>query len=115
MPATTPGSRRTAEWRTRHPDRNIAMRRRIKARNRAIANEAKNKPCVDCGRQFPPVAMDLDHVQGEKVNSVAFAIKEMWSEARLRAEIQKCVVRCAVCHRIKTAQEMGWPREVWSK
>jgi hypothetical protein len=81
---------------------------RHKARNRAIVNEAKNRPCVDCGRQFPPVAMDLDHVRGEKRGTLAHAIKELWSEARLRAEIEKCEVRCAVCHRLKTARQLGW-------
>lgn len=68
----------------------------------AIVDEAKNRPCVDCGQKFHPVAMDLDHVRGKKVLNLADARRRGFSEARLRAEISKCEVRCAVCHRLRT-------------
>ncbi|MEX0659320.1 MAG: hypothetical protein WD080_09315 [Egibacteraceae bacterium] len=93
------------EWyqrnRARHI-RNVAARnRRHRARNRAIVEEAKNLPCADCGRRFPPFVMDFDHVRGEKLWNIA----EMWGRATepvLRAEIAKCEVVCANCHRLRT-------------
>jgi len=63
-------------------------------------NSLKNQPCKDCGRTFPHVAMDFDHVQGEKVAGIA----QMWSWGRERvvAEIAKCDLVCANCHRVRT-------------
>ncbi len=60
----------------------------------------KSKPCMDCGRTRPLVAMDFDHVRGEKVNQIT----NMWSWGRDRvlAEIAKCDLVCCICHRIRT-------------
>lgn len=71
-------------------------------RNLAIIREAKQRPCVDCGGQFPSPAMHLDHVRGQK--HLPVARMKSYSEARIRAEIAKCEVRCANCHAIRT-----WP------
>ncbi|HVF27809.1 MAG TPA: hypothetical protein VM943_06200 [Pyrinomonadaceae bacterium] len=59
-------------------------------------------PCVDCG-ESDPVVLEFDHVRGEK----SFNVSEMgWMvltwDAMLK-EIAKCDVRCANCHRRKTA------------
>lgn len=68
---------------------------------RQIIREHKNVPCGDCGRSFPPVAMDFDHRNpAEKVMKVS-ALVYKGSEKLLRAEIAKCDVLCAVCHRIR--------------
>lgn len=67
-----------------------------------IINLAKSKPCVDCGRQFPPVAMDLDHIRGVKVDDVSRLRQTHVHPDVIEAEIAKCDVRCAVCHRLKT-------------
>jgi hypothetical protein len=68
----------------------------------AVINEAKDKPCVDCGNRFPAVAMDLDHVRGTKVMEISKFRGQKTSIQRLREEIAKCEVRCAVCHRLRT-------------
>jgi hypothetical protein len=67
-----------------------------------IIDHAKDKPCVDCGRRFPSCAMDLDHVRGKKIMAVALMRVHCWSLDKVLAEISKCEVRCAVCHRIRT-------------
>lgn len=43
--------------------------------------------------------MDFDHV-GDKAFNIATAIDKRWSE--IQAEIKKCDVVCANCHRIRT-------------
>jgi len=60
----------------------------------------KAKPCMDCGRIRPPVAMDFDHVRGEKMHGVS----SMWSWGRDKVldEIAKCDLVCCICHRIRT-------------
>ena len=71
------------------------------ASNKALVNTYKEKPCMDCGQRFPPFVMDFDHVRGEKIKSVA----EMCNNrpvAAILAEIEKCDLVCANCHRIRT-------------
>lgn len=60
----------------------------------------KRSPCMDCGNTFLPAAMDFDHVRGEKVKEVG----QMWSwiHEKVLAEIAKCDLVCACCHRIRT-------------
>jgi hypothetical protein len=49
--------------------------------------------------------MDFDHVRGEKKFKVAEAVQFAYglNFDQLRAEIAKCEVVCANCHRIRTA------------
>lgn len=44
--------------------------------------------------------MDLDHVRGKKFLCIASMMQ--YTEKRLREEMAKCEVRCAVCHRLRT-------------
>lgn len=60
----------------------------------------KTGPCVDCGGNFPPCVMDFDHVRGEKVANVSQMIR--WSRERVLAEVAKCDLVCANCHRVRT-------------
>jgi hypothetical protein len=50
--------------------------------------------CADCGTH-ETVVLDWDHVRGEK----SFNVTPDHPEAYLLAEIAKCEVRCANCHR----------------
>ena len=61
----------------------------------------KNKPCLDCGSQYPPCAMDFDHVRGKKRFNLSEEAANH-SLAVLLEETLKCEIICAVCHRIRT-------------
>lgn len=78
--------------------KNKAIRRK---RMRALLEEIKSKPCVDCGQTFPSFVMDLDHVRGKKIDNVADLIRNA-RETAFYAEVKKCEVVCANCHRIRT-------------
>jgi len=66
-----------------------------------MQQEKLKRGCKDCGYKHP-AARDFDHVKGTK----CFAISKVKrSLTALKAEIAKCVVRCANCHRIKTFNE----------
>jgi len=76
---------------------------RIK-RHREIVRSIKQQPCVDCGKTFPPEAMDFDHI-GEKRVEVS-RLLYVSGTAALLAEIEKCEVVCANCHRIRTRRRL---------
>jgi hypothetical protein len=57
--------------------------------------------CIDCGYNDNAEVLDFDHVEaGSKIAGIAAMIDHSWEN--IMAEIEKCVVRCANCHRIVT-------------
>lgn len=92
-----------------HPDRKkyIAQNRKA-ARQKAVAfirQYLLSHPCVDCGETDITV-LEFDHVRGKK--RAAIATLKQSSQAAVEKEIKKCVVRCANCHRKKTAKQFSW-------
>ncbi|KKL20663.1 hypothetical protein LCGC14_2453200 [marine sediment metagenome] len=67
---------------------------------RILAEIKLKSGCVDCGYDGHTAALDFDHVRGEKIKDVSRMVTG--SREKLMAEIAKCEVRCANCHRIKT-------------
>jgi hypothetical protein len=63
--------------------------------------------CVDCG-ESDPIVLEFDHVRGTKVANVSKLVKQAAPLARVLAEIEKCDVRCANCHRRRTVKTLGW-------
>lgn len=64
--------------------------------------------CVDCGNTNP-VVLEFDHLS-DKIKNVSTMISHGNSIDLLQSEIAKCEVRCANCHKIKTARQFGWWR-----
>ena len=62
----------------------------------------KNTGCIDCG-ETDPVVLDFDHTTGNKTSGICRMINNHAPWERIEQEIAKCVVRCANCHRRKTA------------
>lgn len=59
--------------------------------------------CMDCGYREHVEALDFDHLPGhEKEHRIATMAAGM-SRAKIDAEIAKCDVVCANCHRVRTA------------
>jgi hypothetical protein len=69
---------------------------------RAWLDGLKAGPCLDCGGTFPPCAMDWDHVRGEKKFNLGSRRGFLGSREILLAEIEKCDLVCANCHRVRT-------------
>lgn len=62
-------------------------------------------PCVDCGETDPRV-LDFDHISNKKHN-VSTLLRKEYSWDSILEEANKCEVRCANCHRKKTAIEQN--------
>lgn len=94
------------EYRKRHYRANKEeYLRRVRERNqrlRRLVQDAKAKPCADCGVQYAPWQMDFDHVRGVKVKGLANLLGWKVSIRKVLAEIAKCEVVCANCHRDRT-------------
>lgn len=63
-------------------------------------------PCVDCGERDVDV-LDFDHLR-DKRNNVTTMVWAGLLWRTIEAEIAKCEVRCANCHRRTTAKQRGY-------
>ena len=73
-------------------------------RNRLFVCEYLSKhPCIDCGED-DIIVLEFDH-QRDK----SFAVSTMSNRSiqKILEEIEKCEVRCANCHRRKTAKQLS--------
>lgn len=68
--------------------------------------ELKSKPCMDCGFQFKPWQMDFDHRDHlMKSMEISKMIVRCMPKERIVAEVAKCDLVCANCHRDRTYQQ----------
>lgn len=97
MPTTPAQQKHYQENRERY----IAQAAQRRAMLAKMVREAKDKPCADCQEKFPYYVMDFDHVRGKKIAAISRLINK-GSLSALLAEMEKCDVVCANCHRIRT-------------
>lgn len=63
----------------------------------------EGRPCADCGRLYPPYVMEWDHLPGTtKTLALANTRRAVYGKKRILAEIAKCELVCANCHRERT-------------
>ena len=88
--------------------REVARMAGYRLENRALLlGYLLKHPCVDCG-ETDPVVLDFDHRDHtlKRTEVARLASAKPWPQ--VFAEIQKCDVRCANCHRRRTARQFGW-------
>lgn len=85
--------------------RKVRTEKWLKPRRDLVDNHKLAHGCADCGLMSPhPFVYDLDHLPGfEKVMKVSDLITKARSLEEIAAEMAKCEVICANCHRIRTA------------
>jgi hypothetical protein len=102
-------------WNERHPGGQAAASRKHRKTHPATPWPAKREmglwvveykethPCMDCNHFFPACAMDFDHRPGEeKLYNVGTLVAHGYSKELIMAEIAKCDLVCACCHRVRT-------------
>lgn len=86
--------------------KNRATQRRhnlkVAERRKSIIRDSKTAPCADCGVSYPSYVMDFDHVRGVKEFEIGKSRTPIKSPDKIRAEIAKCDIVCANCHRERT-------------
>jgi hypothetical protein len=65
-------------------------------------------PCVDCS-ESDIVVLEFDHLNNKSYN-ISDIIRMGMSLDSLYEELAKCVVRCANCHKRKTAKDQKWSK-----
>lgn len=105
MPYKDPARQRAAErkWYAQNRQRAFDKKNRKRADLRELVRRAKERPCADCAVRYPFYVMDFDHVGGEKKMLVSKLVN-FGSTSRLFAEMAKCDIVCANCHRERTWQ-----------
>ncbi len=68
-----------------------------------------NHPCIDCGEN-DPVVLEFDHTKDKRMD--VSSLVTYGSLKNIIKEIEKCEIRCANCHRRKTAIQYGWHKNM---
>jgi hypothetical protein len=88
----------------------VAPAKRIVAERTAyLVSFLRKHPCVDCGED-DPVVLEFDHLR-DKEFSIGKGMRDRpWK--RVLAEMDKCEVVCANCHRRQTNRRGGFIRTI---
>ncbi len=76
--------------------------------NSFVCQFLSKNPCIDCAETDIAV-LEFDH-KGKvpKLKAVSHLLRDRSSLEKIKEEIAKCEVRCANCHRRKTAKDFKW-------
>lgn len=86
--------------RKKNTDRGLARKRKL----REWFDSLKSRKRCSCGEDRL-AALDFHHRDDEsKIIEISNALKRGWSQERILAEIAKCDVLCANCHRVLHAK-----------
>ena len=96
----------------RYVDQARAQKRRLALeRTKFLIDFFKTHVCVDCG-EGDPVVLEFDHLRDKSFDIAQALPYRSWQS--ILAEIAKCEVVCANCHRRRTARRRGSLRAVLS-
>jgi hypothetical protein len=88
----------------------IINQKNLKENRQKIFDYYKTHPCVDCGNDNP-VVLEFDHRDSsEKIDIVSRMVNS--GRSWIKNEIDKCDVRCANCHRIRTSIQFNWYKNI---
>ena len=93
--------------RSRETARTALRRLRLISENvPRLREHLEHHPCVDCGER-DPIVLEFDHLRDKRAD----VTRLLWSGllwTQLELEIAKCEIRCANCHRRRTARQRGF-------
>ncbi|HEX6036253.1 MAG TPA: hypothetical protein VFY83_17570 [Anaerolineales bacterium] len=100
-------------WYESNKERHLKQVKDRKHEARTVAREyvfdyLSTHPCIECGEADPRV-LEFHH-RHDKDMGVSVMVAGGYPVATIQAEIEKCDVLCANCHRKVTHTERGWFR-----
>lgn len=104
-------------WYAKNKDRirekKRAATKSIRIRNsQLVVDRLRKSGCIDCGESDFRV-LEMDHIDPSKKKiNISDMIRGNYSVENINSEMDKCVVRCANCHRRKTSIDFGWYKNV---
>jgi len=121
----TPGAEAQRRYRERHPERVREQQRRYRARTREtyladqrersarrvaergqlIRSLKEGRPCACCGGYFPSPVLEWHHRDPAGKDGHVLRRKFHVRLERLLAEVEKCDLLCANCHRLEHYEE----------
>ena len=103
------GRQHYARHREAYIARNVSnMRLRRRSLKAQVWVYLAEHPCVDCG-EGDLVVLNVDHVDpATKRSEIHWLVQKAYRWSTILAEIAKCEVRCANCHRRRTAVQFAW-------
>ena len=104
------GKEHYAKHKQRYIEQAAAIKRRKRIeRTTHLIEYFRTHPCVDCS-ETDPVVLEFDHLGDEEFDIGTSIDRRPW--AAILAEIEKCDVVCANCHRRRNAIRRGSMRAV---
>jgi len=85
------------------------MEKRAEVQN-YIRSYLLQHPCIDCGESDTTV-LEFDH-RGDKLKEISNLVRGRNSLLEIKEEVKKCDIRCANCHRRRTAKVFGWFKNI---
>lgn len=89
----------------------INGKKQLKRNQLYLLEYLKSKKCIDCGNNDIRV-LEFDHkYRIDKKNNIG-DMRRHYGWKKILEEIEKCDVRCANCHRIKTTVQFNYYRNI---
>lgn len=108
MPYKDPTRQKAAQRRYYESHRDIAIlgaRDRRNKKVKYIQTYKQDRGCADCKEMYPYWILEFDHL-GEKLFNISEQLRNVSFEL-IKAEIAKCEVVCANCHKQRTWERMA--------
>jgi hypothetical protein len=90
-----------------HPSAELERKRAYWRMQARLLDALKDRTCADCGREYPACAMDFDHRDPIGKSQAVSRMIGRAGIAKIMAEVAKCDIVCANCHRDRTYRRRG--------
>ena len=93
--------------RSHKADRRERRHELLRVRTEWLRSLKEGRPCHDCGKVFPPEAMQWDHLPGRPKRGHVSELRGL-SKEEVLSEIVNCELVCTNCHTLRTFDRAGW-------
>lgn len=92
------------KWREKNVDYRREYQREAKRKRKQFAIEYLGNKCAHCGNQYHPAIYEFHHLDPATKDRDPSKMLSLKLE-RLTAELDKCILLCANCHRLEHHKE----------